>query len=297
MSNIIAFESNALPAYLANADVASLNNDLTSHAGSGFPVISIKGKVFTVVRDGERNILTKDIDGEKIPTPSIDVVLLKANKNTSKVFYIKGYQEGAENVKPDCFSNDGTHPDSSSESPQAKSCATCPHNEWGSKVGDNGATKGKACQDTVRMAIATPDQLNDPYLIRVPPASIRALGEYGAMLKKRGVGYNAVVTKIGFDMESPSPKLTFKPVGFLDEAGYRAAQESAASDVTKNILGQGFTAAAAPAAAAIESKPEAKVDVPPVVTPKETVTSAPAAKAVKEEMKVDLSLDDLSFDD
>lgn len=289
MSNIIAFESKALPAYLANVDVAALNNDLTSHAGSGFPVISIKGKVFTVVRDGERNILTKDVDGEKIPAPSIDVVMLKANKNTSKVFYIKGYQEGAENVKPDCFSTDGSKPDASIENPQAKSCATCPHNEWGSKIGDNGATKGKACQDAVRMAVATADQLNDPYLIRVPPASIRSLGEYGAMLKKRGVGYNAVVTKIGFDMESPSPKLTFKPVGFLDEAGYLAAQETAQSDVVKNILGQGFTAAApAPAPALTETK----VDASPVATPKETVASEP--KAPK---KVDLSLDDLSFDD
>lgn len=297
MSNIIAFESKALPAYLANVDVSTLNNDLTSHAGSGFPIISIKGKVFTVVRDGERNILTKDVDGEKIPAPSIDVVLLKANKNTSKVFYIKGYQEGVENVKPDCFSNDGTHPDSSIEAPQAKSCATCPHNEWGSKIGDNGATKGKACQDAVRMAIATADQLNDPYLIRVPPASIRALGEYGAMLKKRGVGYNAVVTKIGFDMESPSPKLTFKPVGFLDEAGYHAAQETAAGDVVKNILGQGFTAVAASAPAAVESKPVAQVDSP-VSEPKATVevASAPVAEK-KAEIKVDLDLSDLNFDD
>ena len=295
MSNIIAFESKSLPAYLANVDVATLNNDLTSHAGSGFPVISIKGKVFTVVRDGERTVLTKEVDGEKIPAPSIDVVLLKANKNTSKVFYLKGYQEGAENVKPDCFSTDSVKPDASIENPQAKSCATCPHNEWGSKIGDNGATKGKACQDAVRMAVATADQLNDPYLIRVPPASIRSLGEYGAMLKKRGVGYNAVVTKIGFDMESPSPKLTFKPVGFLDEAGYLAAQETAQSDVVKNILGQGFTAAA-PAPALTESK----VDASPVATPKETVASEPSPTpkaAKKEDIKVDLSLDDLNFDD
>lgn len=293
MSNIIPFESNNLPAYLANVDTATLNSDLTSHAGSGFPTISIKGKVFTVVRDGERTILTKDVDGEKIPAPSIDVVLLKANKTTSKVFYIKGYQEGAENVKPDCFSNDGTNPDSSIEAPQAKSCATCPHNEWGSKIGDNGATKGKACQDAVRMAIATPDQLNDPYLIRVPPASIRSLGEYGAMLKKRGVGYNAVITKIGFDMESPSPKLTFKPVGFLDEAGFNSTQEVVQSDVVKNILGQGFKAAVS-APAQVENK----VDASPVATPKETVTPEPTPKAAKkEDIKVDLSLDDLSFDD
>lgn len=292
MSNIIAFESKSLPAYLANVDVAAINADLTSHAGSGFPVISIKGKTFAIVRDGERTVLTKDVDGEKIPAPSIDVVLLKANKGTSKVFYIKGYTEGAEGVKPDCFSNTGDKPDASVENPQAKSCATCPHNQWGSKVGENGS-KGKACQDSVRMAIATPDLLNDPYLLRVPPASIRALGEYGEMLKKRGVGYNMVVTKISFDMDAPTPKLVFKPVGFLDEAGFRAAQETAASDVVKNILGTGFTGAAP---VAIESKAEAKVDSP-VQEPKAPVEAAPAPKAEKSEIKVDLDLSDLNFDD
>lgn len=293
MANIIAFESNALPAYLAAVDPATLNDDLTSHAGGGFPIISIKGKVFAVVRDGERQVLTKVIDGEEIPAPSIDVVLLKANKSTSKVFYLKGYQEGSDAVKPDCFSNNGTTPDSSIENPQAKSCATCPHNEWGSKIGDNGATKGKACQDSVRMAIATPDQLNDPYLIRVPPASIRGLGEYGAMLKKRGVGYNAVVTKVSFDMDSPSPKLMFKPVGFLDEAGFRAAQDAIASDTVKNILGQGFTAAAAAPKAALENN--VAVDSP-AAEPKAQVVEK-AAPVKKEEIKVDLDLSDLNFDD
>jgi hypothetical protein len=142
------------------------------------------------------------------------------------------------------------------------------------------------------MAIATPDQLNDPYLIRVPPASIRGLGEYGAMLKKRGVGYNAVVTKVSFDMDSPSPKLMFKPVGFLDEAGFRAAQDAIASDTVKNILGQGFTAAATPKAA-LENN--VAVDSP-AAEPKAQVVEK-AAPAKKEEIKVDLDLSDLNFDD
>jgi hypothetical protein len=312
MANIIAFESNNLPAYLSKVNVAELNADLTSHASTGFPVISIKGKVFAVVRDGERTVLTKDIDGEKIPAPSIDVVLLKANKGTSKVFYVKGYTEGAEGVKPDCFSNTGDKPDASVEKPQAKTCATCPHNQWGSKVGDNGS-KGKACQDSVRMAIATPDMLNDPYLLRVPPASIRSLGEYGDMLKKRGVGYNMVVTKVGFDMEAPTPKLTFKPVGFLDDNGFAQVQETLKSDVVKNILGGASLAqveAAVAAAPAVEA-PKQEAPVTPPVPPSKEVTDtevkaavsaaeAPAAQpkaAVKEELSVNLDLSDLSFDD
>jgi len=313
MSNIIPFNTDAgnLPAYLKQANRAAVNDDLTAHAGTGFPVMSIKGKNFTVVRDGERTVLTKDVDGDIMAVQSIEVVLVKANKGTSKVFYIKGYQEGAEAVKPDCFSNAGDKPDSSVAEPQAKSCAACPHNQWGSKIGDNGG-KGKACQDSVRMAIATADLINDPYLLRVPPASIKALGEYGKMLAKRGVGYNMVVTKVGFDMESPTPKLTFKPTGLLSDAGYAQVQEVMASDVVQSILGSdGIAAAAAeaaPAAPAEDELPvvEVKTAAPAPVAEKPKTAAAPKPKAEpKPEPKPapadveipGLNLDDLNFDD
>ena len=189
--NIIPFDSSSkLPAYLKQVDVASLNSDLTSHAGGGFPSISIKGKVFAVVRDGEREVLRNPKDPESAAT-SLDVVLLKANKGTSKVFYLKGYdKDSSEGQKPDCYSNDGIEPAADSQNKQAKKCATCPHNQWGSRISEKGATKGKACNDTVRMAVAAAGMLNDPMLLRVPPASIRALGEYGQTLAKRGVAYN-----------------------------------------------------------------------------------------------------------
>ena len=311
MSNIIPFDtaSGNLPAYLKSANRSAVNDDLTSHAGSGFPVMSIKGKNFTVVRDGERTVLTKEVDGEKIAVPSIEVVLVKANKGTSKVFYLKGYQEGGEATKPDCFSNDGVKPDAGVAEPQCKTCAVCPHNQWGSKIGDNGG-KGKACQDSVRMAIATPDLINDPYLLRVPPASIKSLGEYGKMLAKRGVGYNMVVTRIGFDMESPTPKLTFKPTGLLSDAAYAQVQEVIASDTVQSILGsEGMAAAQHEAAEPKDEHDElpvvevkaapAPVAEKPKAAPKpkaEPVAEKPKAVAA-EEVSVDLNLDDLNFDD
>jgi hypothetical protein len=307
MSNIIPFDtaSGNLPAYLKSANRVAVNDDLTAHAGTGFPVMSIKGKNFTVVRDGERTVLTKEVDGEKIAVPSIEVVLVKANKGTSKVFYMKGYQEGSEATKPDCFSNTGDKPDASVAEPQAKSCALCPHNQWGSKIGDNGG-KGKACQDSVRMAIATADLINDPYLLRVPPASIKSLGEYGKMLAKRGVGYNMVVTRIGFDMESPTPKLTFKPTGLLSDAGYAQVQEVMASDVVQAILGsEGIAAAAAEAAPApadelpvveVKAAP-APVAEKPKAAPKPKAEPKPEPKPEAQVDIPDLNLDDLNFDD
>lgn len=318
MSNIIPFESGKLPAYLKSVNAADLNSDLTSHAGTGFPVISIKGKVFSVVRDGERKVLTKSVDGEEIPAPSIEVVLVKANKQNSKVFYLKGFQEGAENQKPDCFSNDGVKPDVSVENPQSKTCALCPKNQWGSKIGDNG-NKGKACQDSVRMAVAQPDLLNDPYLLRVPPASIKPLGEYGKALAKRGVSYTAVVTRIGFEMEEATPKLTFKATGFLTEEAFHEVQTLAQGDVVQAILGSSFSDAAEPAAPVVEEEEEVvapKAAPAPskskVVTDEEVenaiAAAAPSkpAKAAKAaapkiaEVEVavpELNLDDLNFDD
>jgi hypothetical protein len=298
MSNIIPFESGKLPSYLAKLNPADFNADLTAHAGGGFPVISIKGKVFAIVRDGERKVLPNPKDPDS-PATAIDVVLLKVNKGTSKVFYAKGYVEGSDGVKPDCFSNTGVRPDASIENPQSKTCATCPHNQWGSKISESGS-KGKACQDSVRIAVATPNQVNEPYLLRVPPASIRALGEYGQMLAKRNVAYNMVVTKVGFDMEAPNPKLTFKPVGILDEPTFLQVQDAINSDVVAQITG------VAPVGAPLLGDPEVQMDAPAVESeePKPAPVEAkkPAKKAEAkpkaEEVEVDgFNLDGLDFDD
>jgi hypothetical protein len=289
MSNIIPFESGNLPAYFKEVDVASLNTDLTNHSGGGFPIISIKGKIFTVVRDGVRTVLPNPKDPDS-PATAIDVVVVKANKGTSKVFYAGGYSEGGDQKKPDCFSNTGDRPDPSVKSPQAKSCATCTHNQWGSRTGENGG-KGKACQDSVRIAIAAPGMLNDPMLLRVPPASIRALGEFGQACAKRGLPYNAVVTKLGFDMESPTPKLVFRPVGMLDDKGFAQVQDVANGDTVASILGKVGSAEALPA-------PTAKVEAPVEEAPAPKVAAAPKKKVeVKEIDTSDLNLDDLNFDD
>jgi hypothetical protein len=308
--NIIPFDgSKNLPAFLKQVDISALNSDLTSHAGGGFPVISIKGKVFAVVRDGEREVLMNPLDPDSAAT-SLDVVLLKANKGTSKVFYLKGYdKDTSEGQKPDCYSGDGIEPAADAQNKQAKKCATCAHNQWGSRISEKGATKGKACSDTVRMAVAAAGQLNDPMLLRVPPASIKALGEYGQSLAKRGVGYNMVVTKVSFDIQAESPKLTFKPIGFLDDAGFAEVQAMVGSDLVTNILGANpapVEAAApadeAPAKAVPKAKPapaaeeEAEEAPAPKAEAKPKAVAKPKSAPVMED-EVDFDLDGINFDD
>jgi hypothetical protein len=303
MSNIIPFDSGNLPAYLRGAEAAGINDDLTAHASSGFPVLSIKGKTFSVSRGGDRTVLMNPKDPDSVAS-SLELVILKANKGTSKVFYAKGYVEGSEASKPDCFSNEGTKPDASVENPQSKSCAVCPKAQWGSKISDDGR-KGKACQDSVRIAVAAADAINDPMLLRVPPASIKALGEFGDLLKKRGGGklaYNMVVTRIGFVAEEASPKLTFKPVGMLSDDAYALVKDTVQSDTVQSILGGGFVvdvvgfepeptpAPEVPKPAPVVEKPAAKAK--PKAEPK------PEPKPEVADMEVPgLNLDDLNFDD
>ena len=301
--NIIPFDSGSgLPSFLKKVDVATLNADLTAHAGGGFPVISIKGKVFAVVRDGERELQMNPKDPDSAAT-SLNVVLLKVNKGTSKVFYLKGYdKDTSEGQKPDCYSNDGVEPAADAQNKQAKKCATCAHNQWGSRISERGATKGKACADAVRMAVAPAGQLNDAMLLRIPPASIKAIGEYGQMLAKRGVGYNMVVTKVGFDLQAESPKLTFAPVGLLDDDGFAEVQEIVQSDIVASILSSNPIAGEFTPALEVEEAPAPKAapkeEAP---APKPEVKAKPAAKAkpapAPVEDDLELDLDGISFDD
>lgn len=299
--NIIPFDSGKnLPSFLKQVDIAALNADLTSHAGGGFPVISIKGKTFAVVRDGEREIQMNPKDPDSAAT-SLNVVLLKANKGTSKIYYIKGYDKDSEGQKPDCYSSDGIAPAADAQNKQAIKCATCAHNQWGSRISEKGATKGKACSDSVRMAVAPNGQINDPMLLRVPPASIKGLGEYGKMLAKRGVGYNMVVTKVSFDLEAESPKLVFSAIGLLDDEGFAEVRDVITSDLVSNILGASETAvvaiadAAEPAPVVKKAAPKVEPEEAEAPKAKPVVKAKPAPAPAEEELELDL--DGISFDD
>jgi hypothetical protein len=232
MSAIIPFESAKLPAYLSGAQ--KLGN-VISTGGGGFPVVSIKGKVFTVRRGSERTMLM-DPERPEAPAPYIDVVVLNSNPGLAKIYYDSNYTEGSDE-KPLCYSNDGVAPAKDSVEPQANKCATCSHNQWGSRITESGA-KGKECQDSKRLAIATPTAVGDAMLLRVPAASLKALGQYIKLLETRGVdNYQAVVTRVGFDYSVAHPALTFKPVGFVDEATFAEVIDSVQSDLVGQIIG------------------------------------------------------------
>lgn len=316
MSNIVSFESAKLPAYL-KAKGAVANVFAAAVSAAGFPVISIKGKVFHIQRSDERTLVTKPDDPDE-PAASIEVVVVGANPNKSKVFYAEGFQEGSAE-KPTCYSNDGIAPATDAKEPQAKKCAICAHNQWGSRVTDNGS-KGKACADHMRLAVAPAGQLNDPMLLRVPAASLKTLGQYGDLLAKRGVEPKYVVTKVGFDYSVAHPALTFKALRFVTEEELAEVEEASKLEIVGQITGTSTAPAEeheafeqpapahiakkAPAlAAAVEEAevmPKAKVNVEAEDEEAPAPKKAKAKAEKKEPVTVDeieSALDDLDYDD
>lgn len=302
-NDMIAIKASQLPAHLRNRGKKVENVFAAAVSSGGFPVVSIKGKAFHVQRGDERTLVTKP--GEEDAAGSLEVVILSANPNKSKVFYDQGYEEGS-SAKPTCYSNSGISPAADAEDPQAKKCAVCPHNEWGSRITDNGS-KGKRCADSMRLAIAPAGQLNDPMLLRVPAATLKTLGAYGAQLAKRGVGPSDVITKIGFDYNVAHPSLTFKAVRFVDEDEAAEIEQvlldeaETISNIT-GVSGSGMDENEARSDAAPTPVKAAKPAPAPAVEDDEDedevpVKAAPAKTKVVEFDDIDAALDNLDFDD
>jgi hypothetical protein len=288
-TNIVPFDSGKVPASILSIFGDPSTNDIVGNrgGGGGFPVISIKGKVFHITRGGEKTLITKP--GEDDPAASIEVVLVRANPNNSKVYYANGYQEGSD-AKPACYSNNGGKPEADSQEPQAKTCATCQHNQWGSRITESGK-KGKACTDSCRIAVATVDTPNDPMLVRVPAASLKALTEYGKIVAARGVRPEACVTRIGFDYSVAHPALTFKPVGLIGDADtLQEIKDVRDGELVAQIVGikptppadapleeSASDAAPVPAKAAAAPKPAAPKPAAPAADAIEKAVAAAAA--------------------
>jgi hypothetical protein len=218
MSNALTTPmSGAVPAHIQKAYAAQQGNAaLAAGVSAGYPIISYKGKVWHLVEAGERTLITVG-EGRNAndPAASLEAVIVRANPALNKVYYPDGYEEGS-TERPLCHSDDGIYPAADAQEKQAVACGACPHNEWGSKISDNGS-RGKACADSRRMAISAVDDIGNPMLLRCPAASLKTLLAYGQQLEKRGWPYQALVTRIGFDASLAYPALTFTPERWLDD--------------------------------------------------------------------------------
>jgi hypothetical protein len=197
-------------------------DDLTANVSIGFPILGIKGGKWHYRFKGEDQILM-DATG-RFPTPAVQVVILKAQKELSRTYYQSGYVEGV-NAQPDCWSSDGVAPDNSVANPVNPVCATCPCDAWGSGA-TPAAPKAKACQQRRRTVVVpySEDLTNEmgggPILLSVPPGSLTNQVTYGNMLRDNRIHYAGVVTELSFtqDPNIAFPKIEFNYVGSLTDA-------------------------------------------------------------------------------
>jgi hypothetical protein len=258
-----------VPDYLRSASVTALTaNSLSQGVSLGFPMLSIKGKTWRQVIDGDSQVI---LNSEGEPRSSINAVIVGANEAVSKTYYPGVYVEGSDDG-PDCYSNDGIAPPLDVPDRQAPLCGGCPHNQWGSATTDTGG-KSKACSDSRRLAVVIGD-FDKPFLLRVPATSLKGLAEYGKMLAQRQLPVHGVMTKISFDTSLAYPRLIFSFNGFLTPEQFAEATKSL-EHLTMDAILYGN------AAPAIPSQPAQVPATPaPQPTTSPVVTAEPEAPAV-----------------
>ncbi len=144
-------------------------------------------------------------NGQIIQSPLSIVIIdfISTNK-----FYANPYREG-EVTAPVCFAMNKTvallAPSNNSEKKQAKTCAVCPLNEFGS------AGAGKACKNMRLLAVTLPETTdNSLYTLAVSPTAIKAFDGYiGSVAKAFKAPPVRVITEVMFHPEKTYPSLLF----------------------------------------------------------------------------------------
>lgn len=281
-----------VPAVFANR---ALPTDLAAGIVGGFGVVSIRGKAWRIKYRGEEQTLMRpDGDGA---VSFIDAVIIRAAPHLSKIFYKRGYIEGAQD-RPDCWSADSIMPDPSVVDKQSPTCGTCPQNTWGSRVTPAGKPS-RACADSKRIAVVPLHDIPNeayggPMLLRIPPASLADVANYAQKMNALGYPYYAVGTRIQFDVESEYPRLIFSALRALTDAEAALIAELQDDPRIGRILAEtgefvpdhvAPAAEAKPVAAAPNQAPAPIKPEPPKPTPKPEPVAAPAAQAKPEVKK------------
>ena len=297
MSNMIANVPAHIAARIAARQQAgtksSVASAIISDNGPSIPRISIRAGRYRLNEEGV----------ETTVGVTLDTIIVGANPRVSKVFYAKAFDASAENIRPDCWSNDGLKPDVSLEAPVHNSCADCPNNVLGSKILPSGA-KSKMCADQRHLAVVAAADPTKVYSLTVPVSGMKALREYFKDLGNYNIGPEEVVTELGFDDAASYPKITFKQKSFVPEKAISRVDNLLASDSVKVATRQMAPKDAGPALAAPMAKTaiaapavdDAYEDEAPAPVVAATPKSKPTVVPVKASDELAAKLDSL-FDE
>lgn len=278
MSDLALLNQN-LPAHLREVEVDETTKALMG-GGGGMKRISIEGGVWRMLVNGKEVAQNEE--------RAMNVVIVAAAPKVARTFYAGVYKKGVASA-PDCWSADGEVPDSKARNPQSKTCKDCPQNIKGSGQGDS-----RACRFSQRLAVVLENDIDgDVYQLTLPSQSIFGEGQagkwplqtYAKMIGSKGVPITSVVTEMRFDTNSSTPKLTFKPVRFLETNEFNTAvAKGKTADAIKAITMTVAQADGVDSEASPEETP--KIEAPktePKVEAKAESVEEPTKRASKKE--------------
>lgn len=216
MSNDLTMLSNNLPEELRQQLADQVANDLSRLGAVG-------GKDSIRVTQDKKFELPNGDTHDELEAVIVDFV------------YRNEFYVGAFNRKqispPACFainaSSSGLVPSDNSPVKQAENCSVCQQNQFGSSpTGD-----GKACKNTVYMAVLPPDADEDSpiWVIKTSPTAVKHFNNHVAkVLRTAQVPIDAVVTKVFFDPNSSYASLRFDAVAANENYGVTSARKDEA---------------------------------------------------------------------
>lgn len=209
----------SVPEYLKNMPSTEVAADMDSLASASLsiPRISLKGKKFRVI-----------LDGEEIKKPSTELNAIILAVEPGPGLFIKTYYGGTYNPNdtspPACASSNGIAPDSWVTNPINDRCNTCKMNVFGSATAATSGKKAKACKDSKRIWVTFPDDIDGTvFALGIPVTSLKNVSAYAKDLKDHNYPMTAVITKMTIDDEADFPVVKFERGPFLNEGDYLKA--------------------------------------------------------------------------
>jgi hypothetical protein len=241
MSDMVLFDANQpaqLPAHLQGLGL-NVTGAMAAVIGDQRNRIGLKGSRFRQVIAGQEVAVWEE--------NYLDVIIVGVVPTVSRLYYANKYsQDKTENKPPTCYSVDNVAPPIDLPTRQSDACETCQWNVKGSKIGEDGH-EGKACGYFRRMAVML---AGDPegvlYYIDVKSQGLfgesdkaqnkYSMNDYAKFLQMRGVDASQLVTRLSFDTDSSTPKLLFKPFGWITPEDVTVIQGLIEADAIKEYL-------------------------------------------------------------
>lgn len=144
------------------------------------------------------------LDGQGDIAKELEVIIVAAND--VRAYYETKY-DGDKNP-PDCFSLDCK----TGVGNPGGSCASCEWSQWGTATDDKGDfTDGQACSQRKMMLCIGPDSTL-PFVISVPPSSLKSISKYFMRLAGANLPYYGVVTTLALEKAKSGGGIVFSRI-------------------------------------------------------------------------------------